>query len=200
VDTNNEQERRLVEAAQRGDREAFGRLVEVHARQVFRVCYQVTNSEFLAEDAVQETFVKAWRKILNFDGRSQLSTWLHRIAVNSALEMLRREGRHKTEEVPDEAASPDWVDDAPSLERVSESAKVFAHFEAALGDLSSLERTALVLRHYQELSIAEICDALGLRPSAAKQAIFRAVKKMRVALADFQSGDEPGRVKINACD
>jgi RNA polymerase sigma-70 factor (ECF subfamily) len=196
VNTEEYQEDSLVGAAQRGDRAAFGRLVEAHARQVFRVCYRVTGNESMAEDAVQETFVKAWRKIPVFDGRSALSTWLHRIAVNAALEQMRRERRHDAEPVPEEIESLHWADKAPSPERMSASADVSVRMEAALGELSSLERTAFVLRHYQELPIAEICMVLGMQPSAAKQAIFRAVKKMRVALADYQSDG----VDVNACD
>lgn len=178
----------LVSAARRGDRAAFGRLVESHARQVFRVCYRVTNNESMAEDAVQETFIKAWRKLGDFDGRAAFSTWLHRVAVNAALEQLRREGRHKAEAPPEDdgAAGLAWIDSAPTPERVTESAAVSVRVAGALAELSTLERSAFVLRHYQEMPIIEICEVLGLQQSAAKQAIFRAVKKMRMALRDYR--------------
>ena len=190
-----DQERQLVGAAQRGDRAAFGRLVESHARQVFRVCYRVTGNESMAEDAVQETFVKAWRKIPVFDGRSALGTWLHRIAVNAALEQMRRERRHAAEREPadDGLMHPAWMDAAPTQERLTESAAASVRISSALNELSALERAAFVLRHYQEMPIVEICEVLGLQQSAAKQAIFRAVKKMRVALRDYRNdGNESG--------
>lgn len=188
MNTEDYQEDHLVNAAQRGDRAAFGRLVERHAQQVFRVCFRVTGREALAEDAVQETFIKAWRKLRHFDGRAAFSTWLHRVAVNAALEQLRRDGRHAAEPVPepDEARAAQWTDAAPSPERLTESAGVSQRVAAALAELSALERAAFVLRHYQELPIIEICETLGMQPSAAKQAIFRAVKKMRAALADYR--------------
>lgn len=178
----------LVTAARAGDRAAFGRLVEQHARQVFRVCYRITGAEAMAEDAVQETFIKAWRKLSGFDGRSAFSTWLHRVAVNAALEQLRREKRHAAEAEPelDGAAGPAWTDGAPSLERETESAAVAQRLAEALKQLSPLERAAFVMRHYQEQPLIEICETLGLKQSATKQAIFRAVKKMRAALHDFQ--------------
>ncbi|HEX6927768.1 MAG TPA: RNA polymerase sigma factor [Gammaproteobacteria bacterium] len=178
-----------MSAAQRGDRAAFGRLVEGHARQVFRVCYRVTNDEAMAEDAVQETFIKAWRKLAGFDGRAAFSTWLHRVAVNAALEQLRREGRHAADAPPedDHLAGPAWTDAGPSPERITDSAGIAERAAATLAELSTLERSAFVLRHYQEMPIAEICAVLGVRQSAAKQAIFRGVKKMRAALGDYDS-------------
>lgn len=141
----------------------------------------------MAEDAVQETFIKAWRKLPGFDGRSAFSTWLHRVAVNSALEQLRREKRHaaEAEPEPDSAAGPAWTDGAPSADRFADSAVAAQRIGTALAGLSPLERAAFVMRHYQEQPLIEICEALGLKQSAAKQAIFRAVKKMRAALHEY---------------
>lgn len=182
------QEEHLAAAVRTGDRAAFGRLVEAHARQVFRVCFRITGSEAMAEDAVQETFIRAWRKLAGFDGRSAFSTWLHRIAVNSALEQLRREKRHAADPEPetDALAGAAWTDRAPSPERETESLAVSRRISTALAELSPLERAAFVMRHYQEQPLVEICEALGLKQSAAKQAIFRAVKKMRAALHEFK--------------
>jgi len=187
VNSTDDQEQLLLDAACRGERAAYGRLVERHARQVFRVCCRVTGSEAMAEDAVQETFIKAWRKLSGFDGRAAFSTWLHRIAVNAALEQLRREGRHFAEAPPenDAIAGPAWTDAAPTPERVTESAGIAERAAAALAELSTLERTAFVLRHYQEMPIRDICAVLEQKPSAVKQAIFRGVKKMRAALDDY---------------
>lgn len=187
-----EPEEHLVAAARKGDRAAFGRLVECHARQVFRVCFRVTGSEAMAEDAVQETFIRAWRKLAGFDGRSAFSTWLHRVAVNAALEQLRREKRHAAEPEPehDGAAGTAWIDAAPSADRQAESTVVAQRINVALTALTPLERAAFVMRHYQEQPLIEICEALGLKQSAAKQAIFRAAKKMRAALHEFQPDSE----------
>ncbi|HEX7047876.1 MAG TPA: RNA polymerase sigma factor [Gammaproteobacteria bacterium] len=191
MNTEEHQEEHLLAAARRGDRAAFGRLVEAHARQVFRVCYRVTGNEAMAEDAVQETFIKAWRKFSAFDGCAAFSTWLHRIAVNAALEQLRRDRRHAADAPPenDHIAGPAWTDAAPTPERVTESSGIAHRAAAVLAELSALERSAFVLRHYQEMPIAEICAVLGMKPSAVKQAIFRAVKKMRAALVEYKDSN-----------
>jgi RNA polymerase sigma-70 factor (ECF subfamily) len=192
VNSTDDQEQLLLDAARRGERAAYGRLVERHAGQVFRVCYRVSGNESMAEDAVQETFIRAWRNLGGFDGRAAFSTWLHRIAVNSALEQLRREGRHRAEAVPadDQLAGAAWTDSTPGPERLTASAQLAQRMSRSLEDLTALERAAFVLRHHEDMPIAEICAALKLRPSAAKQAIFRAVKKMRAALQEFH--DETG--------
>lgn len=187
-----EQQSADLSAARSGDRAAFGRLVQAHARQVFRVCFRITGRESLAEDAVQETFVKAWRKLAGFDGRAAFSTWLHRIAVNAALEQLRRERRHDAEPEPDSAAGPPWTDGAPSPDRMADSVVASVRIARAMNQLSALERSAFVLRHFQEMPLVEICEVLGMKQSATKQAIFRAVKKMRAALHDLQAEGEPG--------
>lgn len=175
----------LVTAARGGDRAAFGRLVESHAARVFRVCHRVTGDDALAEDAVQETFIKVHEKLRDFRGQAQFSTWLHRIAVNAALELMRRNRKYREDPV-DEPAAMNWQDDAPSLERQTESAGIGRRLHAAMQRLSELERTAFSLRHFEEMSIAEICELAGVKESACKQAIFRAVQKMRDALGDYE--------------
>jgi RNA polymerase sigma-70 factor (ECF subfamily) len=89
-------EERWVAAARRGDRSAFRQLVEAYARALFALCVRITRDAALAEDAVQEALFNAWKHIEDFDGRSSFKTWLHRIAVNAALEQMRRNSRHET--------------------------------------------------------------------------------------------------------
>ena len=79
-----------VARARAGDREAFQALVERHSRNVFRLAFRMTGNEEDADDVVQETFLKAYRSLPGFAGRSQFSTWLHRIAANCALDLMRR--------------------------------------------------------------------------------------------------------------
>src|SRR5215470_1836528 len=111
---------RWVEEARRGDRNAFRRLVEAYSRALFALCVRITRDAMMAEDAVQEAFFNAYRHLADFDGRSSFKTWLHRIAVNSALEQLRRNGRHE-HAVADSADDEDGedflvrqADDAPT--------------------------------------------------------------------------------------
>jgi RNA polymerase sigma-70 factor, ECF subfamily len=171
-------ETRIVERARAGDGEAFRELVERHGPRLFRLTYRVTGEEQAAEDAVQETFLRAYRSLGRFDGRSGFGTWLHRIAVNVCVEHLRkRENRDAGGEGPADLPSP-----APGPDRVALSSEVERTVQSAMAELSPLERTAFVLRHFEGRSISEICDQLGLRPSAGKQAVFRAVRKLRRVL------------------
>jgi RNA polymerase sigma-70 factor, ECF subfamily len=171
----------FVERAQKGDAEAFRVLVERYSPRLFRLVWRIVGEEASAEDAVQETFLRAYRALPRFDAKSQFGTWLHRIAANTAIEILRKRQRQQSRRGAEEEA-----DDAPSREpgpdRRALSQEVDRAVREALDGLSPVERAAFVLRHYEERSIAEVCDTLGLRESAGKQAVFRAVKKLRRAL------------------
>jgi len=173
----------LMERARAGDTEAFRELVERYSERVFRLAWRVLGDEPSAEDAVQETFLRAYRSLARFDGRSQPGTWLHRIAANTSIELLRKRQRSRQERIGDEAGTaPSLPCQDPGPDRRALSQEVERAVRGALADLSPMERTAFVLRHCEDRSIAEICRVLGLRESAGKQAIFRAVKKLRRVL------------------
>ncbi|HKI01607.1 MAG TPA: sigma-70 family RNA polymerase sigma factor [Thermoanaerobaculia bacterium] len=176
----------VVERARTGDAEAFRELVESYSPKLFRLAYRITGDEQTAEDAVQETFLRAYRSLGRFDARSQFGTWLHRIAVNTALELVRKQQRHPARH--EEAEPLPSLDPGP--DRIALSLEMERAVRAALDDLSPMERTAFVLRHFEERSIAEICDQLGLGVSAGKQAVFRAVKKLRRVLEPFVQRQE----------
>jgi RNA polymerase sigma-70 factor (ECF subfamily) len=177
----------LVERARAGDKGAFGQLVLEHTPELFRVCVRVTGDAALAEDALQEAFVQAWQALPRFEGRARFSTWLHRIAVNAALNQRRSRapwGRRLVDDPEGEqlAAAPDH---APGPEQEAHAAVLGRAASAALEQLTPLERAAFVLRHHEGASISEIRAALGGSDNAVKHAIFRAVRKLRVALAPY---------------
>jgi RNA polymerase sigma-70 factor (ECF subfamily) len=175
-----------IDRARRGDRDAFRVLVERHARPVFRLAFRMTGSEVDAEDMVQETFFKAWKQIGKFDGRATLATWLHRICANCSLDHIRaRKRKQELQTVDDPLAH--LAAGTPSPERLALSSQVTAILGAALDELSEMERAAFVLRHYEGLSIEKISAALGVQPGAAKHSVFRAVQKLRRALAPVMS-------------
>jgi RNA polymerase sigma-70 factor (ECF subfamily) len=179
------EEARWIAQARDGDRLAFRRLVDAHARPLYALCVRITRDPATAEDAVQETLFNAWRHLRDFDGRALFSTWLHRIAVNEALQQLRRRWRHESGEVRDEeGASPfDHVAaETPGPEREARSAALGRTIERKLEAMSELERTAFVLKHCEGESLQEIADTLSISVSASKQAVFRAVRKLRGAL------------------
>ena len=177
-----------VRLARAGDSRAFRLLVERHSRPVFRLAYRVTGNQQDAEDVVQETFLRAWRQLGRFESRSSFGTWLHRITVNCALDHVRQRPRHVQlacdDSRPEDLAAPAGpsAGEAPSPDRLAFSAEVRQRVASALGELSPAERTAFVLRHFEGHSIEEIGRTLGLRTSATKHSIFRAVQKMRRAL------------------
>jgi RNA polymerase sigma-70 factor (ECF subfamily) len=170
----------------RGDRNAFRVLVDRHSRAVFRLAYRMTGNESDAEDVVQETFLRAFKQIKQFDSRSSFSTWLYRICSNCALDLIRaRKTREKQREpVGEERTS--WIDKIaarePDPERLMRSGQIARLLEPALGQLSEMERVAFTLRHFEGCNVEEIARTLGVQQNAAKHSVFRAVQKLRRAL------------------
>lgn len=174
----------LVERSRTGDVRAFQCLFERHARPLFAVCVRLLGDAALAEDAVQEAFLKAHRRLEQFDGRAAFSTWLHRIAVNTSIEFLRR--RQSVGDDSDEALAETVDAGADPTFGVSQS-ELARGVSAALQQLTALERSVFVLRHLEQRSLHEIAQTLSSNVNACKQAIFRAVRKLRAHLAHFEA-------------
>ena len=176
-----------VALARGGDSEAFRALVERHSRAVYRLAVRMTGSPQDAEDVVQETFLKAYKQLGRFESRANFGTWLHRIAVNCSIDLIRarahRETGHDTPDLEELGAAADaGTRGHVSPERLMLSAEVQARVQAAMDGLSPMERAAFALRHFEGHSIDEISRSLGLKTNATKHSIFRAVRKMRIAL------------------
>jgi len=171
-----------LERAQDGDREAFRVLVDRYSQEMFRLAYRMTGNEQDAEDVVQETFLRAFRRIDRYDARARVSSWLYAIASNCAVDLLRRRKRWRTTEVePTEQRAP-LISAAPGPEQAALGGQIGERVAEAMGDLSPRERIAFTLRHYEGLSIDEIGRVMGLRTSATKNHVFRAVRKLRARL------------------
>jgi len=177
-----------VSRARSGDSDAFRLLVEKHSRVIFRVAYRMTGNEHDADDVVQETFLRAYKQLDSFEERANFSTWLHRIAVNCSLDLLRARSRHDKNSLPltdgrdDEEREVEIVSSDPQPDRLLLSAELQKHVAAAMEKLSGNERTAFVLRHFEGMPVEEIGKTLGIQVNAAKHTIFRAVRKLREAL------------------
>jgi RNA polymerase sigma-70 factor (ECF subfamily) len=173
-------EHKIIRKAAKGDRSAFRELVLEHSHAMFRLAWRLTSDETAAEDIVQEAFIKAWRKIGSFRMESSFKSWLHRITVNTAMDYLRKQSRRKQFETEE----PEWDPGLQSAEMPTHDAQIDIRkqTEAAMMDLSEVERSALLLKHFEGHSIIEISQILEITTGACKQAIFRAVKKMRIAL------------------
>lgn len=175
----------IIARAQAGEEEAFRMLVERHGRSVFRLAYRLTGRPDDAEDVVQETFLKVFRSIDTFEERARFDTWLYRVTSNSAMDLIRRRQRHDSRAAPlDQAGAGLPLEAAiPGPDHLAGSRQLGGRIAAAMEQLTPGERAAFCLRHVDGLSIAEIGETLGLRASAVKNAIFRAVQKMRQQLA-----------------
>lgn len=177
-----------VHKARQGDREAFRRLVEGETRPLYAVAARITRDPALAEDAVQEALLNAWRHLGDFDGRASFRTWLHRITVNAALEQLRRRsGREQfLADAGDAGDAGDFLaacaDERPGPEQFAGGSEIERQVRRQLERMTPLERSAFVLRHHEGQSLEDICGVLAINVSACKQAIFRAVRKLRGAL------------------
>jgi RNA polymerase sigma-70 factor (ECF subfamily) len=176
-----------VSRARGGDPDAFRTLVERNSRAIFRVAYRMTGNEHDADDVVQETFLRAYRQIDRFEERANFGTWLHRIAVNCSLDLLRsrvRHDKHRVHNKDDEEGgmTREYESSDPQPDRLLLSAEMKQHVLVALERLSGNERTAFMLRHFEGMPVEEIGRTLGIQVSAAKHTIFRAVRKLRESL------------------
>lgn len=179
-----------VQAVLAGDKEAFGRLVALHSHTLFRVAYRITGNEADAEEVVQDAFLRGYRKLEHFEARADFGTWIYRIAVRCAL--TRIAARQDGGSVPiagtadDEVEAVQLPDGTPDPERTLLSGEIGAMREVAMHGLTPVERTAFTLRHMEGCTVEEIAAALEIAPNAAKQAVYRAVQKMRLRLAPLR--------------
>jgi RNA polymerase sigma-70 factor, ECF subfamily len=176
-----------VSRARGGDADAFRDLVQRHSRTIFRVAYRMTGNEHDADDVVQETFLRAYRQIDKFEERANFGTWLHRIAVNCSLDLLRSRSRHEKHRITDKddedgEMTREFESTDPQPDRLLFSAELKEHVLVALDRLSGNERTAFMLRHFEGMPVEEIGKTLGIQVNAAKHTIFRAVRKLRESL------------------
>ncbi len=179
-----------VKALQAGDRAEFAKLVDAYSGPIYRLGLRMLGREQDAEDVLQNTFIQAFTHIAKFEGRSSLSTWLYRIAVNEALMLLRRE----QPEVSIEAASSDDQDEiAPTLfvdwgalpEEELLSAEGKKALDKAIQNLPETLRMVFILRDIQDLSIKETAETLDLTETNVKTRLLRARLSLREQLSTY---------------
>lgn len=178
-------ERTLVAAAKRGQDSAFDVLFERYKQMMLRAALRITQKHEDAEDAVQDSFLSAFLHLKDFDGRSSLSTWLTRIAINSSLMILRK--KRTSRELPMETSSETgealkiWepVDPALNPERQYAAGQRGRMVREAVRRLRPAIRTAIELRQLEELSLKQTASKMGISLAAAKARIFHARKALR---------------------
>jgi RNA polymerase sigma-70 factor (ECF subfamily) len=170
-------DREAVEACQRGEREAFDRLVERYQRDVYRLCYRYVNNHEDANDMAQEVFIKAYRALGRFRGDSSFSTWLYRIAVNTCLN-FRAQRRPPGEELPEELA-----DGSTAVgERMEEDERA-RQVREAVRRLPEKQRATLILKIYHDLTHQEVAGILGSTVGTVKANLFHALGNLRRMIA-----------------
>ncbi len=175
-------DREAVEACQRGEREAFDRLVERYQRDIYRLCYRYVNNHEDANDMAQEVFLKAYRAIGRFRGDSSFSTWLYRIAVNTCLN-FRASRRPETQELPE--ALPDRT---KGVSERLESDEASARIRAAVRRLPEKQRATVILKVYHDLTHEEVAGILGSTVGTVKANLFHALGKLRRLMAEERQG------------
>jgi RNA polymerase sigma-70 factor, ECF subfamily len=185
-----ESDHSIVRAVLAGDKEAYGALVRAHSAAVLRVAFRIIGNEAEAEEIVQEAFLRGYQQLERFQQRSSFGTWIYRIAVNCALNRISKQGieadyRHGDESDPEQKTVQVATQQA-GPERVLLDQEISAARELAMLRLTPTEKSAFVLRHLEDRSTTEIAEVLGIAPNAAKQAVFRAVQKLRRELAPLR--------------
>ena len=185
-----ENDHSVVRAVLAGDKEAYGGLVRAHSATVFRVAFRITGNEADAEEIVQEAFLRGYQRLESYERRSAFATWIYRIAVNCALNRVSKPGieaeyRHGEETDPGEKTVQVAAPDA-NPEQLLLSREISAAQQVAMQRLTPTEKCAFVLRHLEDRTMNEIADVLEIAPNAAKQAVFRAVRKLRRELAPLR--------------
>ena len=156
VFTDNEAQ--LVTQAQNGDRNAFSELVRIHAQGVLNVVYRMCGDTLIAEDAAQETFIRAWLNLSSYRPQTSLRNWLYRIAFNAGMDMLRKNRRI----LPDDIEDMQLTDGRPGPETLVSQQERTDMVQRAILSLPDASRAILVLREYEGLSYQEISSTLDI--------------------------------------
>ena len=178
----------LVQETLEGNPLSFQLLVERHQERVFGLVRSYARNAVEVEDIVQDTFVKAYRKLASFQHQSSFSTWLHRIAVNTALDFLKRTGRSPVQAVEDPEAALGFHQSSGAARSVAppdarlEQSEVAAITRRVLDELPEIFRTVLVLREFEDMAYQEMADLLGISIGTVESRLFRARARFKEAL------------------
>jgi len=173
----------LLQRVVGGDRDALAPLMERHYQRLYRIALGYVRNADDALDVLQETFVKAFQNAHRWDGSAEVGRWLTRIAVNQAIDRYRREKRRRATYEPlgeGDHLAPEARD--PSPERRLAGTETAARIDAALRGLPGRQRAVFVLRHYEEMSLEDIADNLGMRLGTVKSSLHRAIQGLRQRL------------------
>jgi RNA polymerase sigma-70 factor (ECF subfamily) len=180
IDALRENEHLLIESAKNGDRNAFSDLVTMHVNQVMQILFRMYGNQQLAEDAAQNAFIQAWVKLPNFQTTSPFRNWVIRIAINTAIDMLRKDKRIVTQDTD----TLILVDHTPGPESQLIHNEQAASVREAVQSLPEASRAVLILREFEQLSYQEIADVLDIPLGTVMSRLNYARKTLRTKLED----------------
>jgi RNA polymerase sigma-70 factor (ECF subfamily) len=169
----NDPDNRLVQKARAGNSLAFAKLVEKYQNKILRLVYDFTGDYQQSMDIAQEVFLKVFMKISTFEGTSQFATWLYRVAVNTCLDELRKSKKKSFRLFADLRLSDEMM-----LTDTAENADA-PPMDIALTKLSEQQRTAIILRYYNELTVEDIAQIMECGANTVRTHIYRGIEKLR---------------------
>ncbi len=184
----------VAERAVAGDREAFGELVRRWEGRIYRLAYGMLGCAEDARDATQETFFAAYRNLARFRGEAQVSSWLHRIAINHCISRQRRAKVRSETDLPEEKEVADdeqmWAASARAASPVAatERGERAAAVRRAVASLPPELKEVIVLKEFEEMTFQQIADTLGIPLSTIKSRLYTGLKQLRMKLAQYETG------------
>ena len=173
----NPQEQQWVEQARSGDKAAFSLLVQAYQRPVYNLTYRMLGNPEEAEDAAQETFLRAYSRLKQYNPNHKFSTWIFSIANHHAIDRLRKR-RATLVSIDDNPVLQNLEGNAPKPETMAMATERSREMQALLGKMEPEYRTPLILRYWEEYSYDEIAQTMEISVSAVKSRLFRARKQM----------------------
>ena len=179
-----------VEAARRGDKQAFSQLVQAYQRPVYNLTYRMLGNSEEAEDAAQETFLRAYARLSQYDPQMKFSTWVFSIANHHCIDRLRkRRATHIS--IDDNPVLENLQEDTPQPEHQALEQEQSIELQGLINLLEPEYRTPLVLRYWEEMSYEEIAEAMGVTVAAVKSRLFRARQQLMALYQSDQSEAAP---------
>jgi RNA polymerase sigma-70 factor (ECF subfamily) len=179
-----------VEAARQGDKQAFSQLVQAYQRPVFNLTYRMLGNSEEAEDAAQETFLRAYSRLAQYDPQMKFSTWVFSIANHHCIDRLRkRRATHIS--IDDNPVLENLQEDLPQPEHRALDQEQSVELHSLINLLDPDYRTPLVLRYWEEMSYEEIAESMGVTVPAIKSRLFRARQQLMALYERNQSQAAP---------
>jgi RNA polymerase sigma-70 factor (ECF subfamily) len=173
VESNESEHKELVQAILAGDKNRFAEIVDLHKNLVYSILLRMTDDHDEANDLAQEVFIKVFRQLKQYKGKSKLSTWIYKIAYFHGLSHLRKQKRWFTDAKDIDIESDVNIDEEIALDELK------GHISGCIRNLKPLERTAITLFYMDEMSVKEVAEIMNITESYVKVTVHRAKKSLK---------------------